>query len=115
MRIIGRGQAVGAVGAGAPEPDLTWLKDWSLQKLQSLGPGRLQERTVGLSIMCSLDLPPRNTPGVGWLSLTWAEAGALLCGALGPLLGGAGYHRRPFLGLFFLILPLVFGGIPWLL
>lgn len=36
---------VGGPGAGALRLDITWLKDWSLQKLQCLGPTHLEERS----------------------------------------------------------------------
>lgn len=40
-----REQVVGGPGAGALRLDITWLKDWSLQKLQCLGPTHLEERS----------------------------------------------------------------------
>lgn len=94
---------LGGFGAVALGLDITWLRDRSLRKLWRLSPTHLQEKGGGKwRGYCdrSLHTPqgsPCSSPEGSGLSLTWAEALTLLCGALGPLLGGAGSHPCPFL------------------
>lgn len=70
------------------------------------------------TVTCSLHAPwggPCGSPWAPGLSLTWAETVALLRGALGPLLGGAGGHLCPFLRHRLHSLILLFTGTAWLL
>lgn len=69
---------------------------------------------MGLPVMLSLHTPCSSLWAPG-LSLTWAEALALLRGTLRPLLGGAGRYPSPSLRLSLHTLVLLFTGTVWLL
>lgn len=114
---------VEGVGTGAPEFGITWQKDWSPRKLPCLDPAHLEGANGGtggswsyLDVLSAHPLRVATAAPHGPLgSLTWAEATALLGGALEPFLRGAGNHPCSFLRLCLHTLVLLFFGTTWLL